>query len=77
MEQEKLARIGELSRKSRSGQTLSAAEAAEQKALRDEYIREIRASLSCQLDNAEILEPDGTRTPVVRRAKAKARGSAS
>ena len=63
MEQKKLDRINELSKKSKA-EGLTDKEKAEQKALRDEYIRDFRASLRGILDNSVIERPDGTRDNV-------------
>ena len=60
MEKEKLDRINELAKKSKSS-PLSDEEKAEQAALRQEYIMEIRASFGAMLDNTVIQYPDGTR----------------
>ena len=60
MEKEKIARINELARKSKEA-PLTEEELAEQKALRDEYIAEIRASFGGMLDNTVIQRPDGTK----------------
>ena len=60
MEKEKVARINELARKSKET-PLTPEELAEQKALRDEYIAEIRASFGGMLDNTVIQRPDGSR----------------
>ncbi len=70
MEKDKIARINELARKSREG-GLNEQEAAEQAALRAEYISEIRASFTGTLDNTVILHPDGRREKVSQRRKAK------
>lgn len=53
MEKEKLDRIGELSRKSRS-EGLSDEEKAEQKALREEYIETMKRNFRSILDNIEL-----------------------
>lgn len=55
MEKEKIDRINYLARKSKT-QELTAEEVSEQKALRSEYIAEIRKSLKSQLDNIEIVD---------------------
>ena len=60
MEKEKIARINELAKKSKEV-GLSEEEAAEQKALRAEYIAEFRRSLRGTLDSTVIERPDGTR----------------
>ena len=59
MTNEKIARINELARKSKTtGPT--EAEKAEQQALRQEYVADVKASLRAQLNNTSIPEPDGT-----------------
>ena len=58
--EEKIARINELAKKSKA-EGLTPEEAAEQKALREEYIRDFRASFGGILDNTVIERPDGTR----------------
>ena len=58
---EKVARINELARKSRTAEGLTEAEKAEQAALRREYVEAVKASLAGQLDHTTILEPDGTK----------------
>ena len=60
MEKEKLNRINELAKKSKT-EPLSPEELAEQKALREEYIQEIRYSFGAMLDNTVIQYPDGSR----------------
>ena len=63
MEQKKLDRINELAKKAKT-ETLTEEEKAEQKALREEYIREFRASIRGILDNTVIERPDGTKEKV-------------
>lgn len=58
---EKIARINELYRKSKA-EGLTEEEKAEQKKLREEYVKGFRASLISQLNNVTIQEPDGTQT---------------
>ena len=60
MTEEKIARINALAQKSKST-GLTEAEKAEQQALRQEYLADIKASLRSQLDSTVIVEPDGTR----------------
>ena len=55
----KIARINELAKKSKTT-GLTDAEKAEQQALRQEYIADVKASLRTQLNNTSIQEPDGT-----------------
>ncbi len=64
MEQAKLDRINEFARRVKAGETLSDAELAERAALRTEYIREFRASMTGILDNTVIIREDGTREQV-------------
>ena len=60
MNPEKIRRINELARKKKAG-TLTEEEAAEQAALRKEYLDGYRENLKAMLDNTVIQEPDGTR----------------
>lgn len=60
MEKEKIARINELAHLKKQ-RALTADELAEQAALRQEYINEIRASFGAMLDNTVIERPDGSR----------------
>ena len=59
MTNEKIARINELARKSKTT-GLTEAEKAEKQALRQEYVADVKASLRAQLNNTSIQEPDGT-----------------
>lgn len=68
MEQKKIDRINELAKKAKTAE-LTEEEKAEQKALREEYIRDFRASLRGILDNSVIERPDGTREKVKDRIK--------
>ena len=70
MTQEKIARINELAKKSKTA-GLTEAEKAEQQALRQEYLADVKASLRAQLDHTSIKEPDGTIHKVTRRAGAQ------
>lgn len=58
---EKVARINELARKSRTAEGLTEEEKAEQAALRREYVDAVKQSLQGQLDHTTVIEPDGTR----------------
>lgn len=55
MTKEKIARINELARKSRTGEGLTEAEKAEQAALRQEYRDGVKANLEGQLKNIEFI----------------------
>ncbi len=73
MEQKKLDRINEFARRVKAGDVLSEEELAERAALRTEYIREFRASMTGILDNTVIIREDGTREQVKdRRTEFKA-----
>ncbi len=63
MTDEKIKRINLLAKKAKEG-SLTEDEKKEQAALRDEYVRAMRASLKSQLDNAYIKNPDGSVTPL-------------
>ena len=67
MEQSKIDRINELARKKKA-EGLTPAEMEEQAALRAEYIAGFRASLTAQLDNTVVVDADGTRHKVTRKA---------
>ncbi len=54
-----LARINELARKSKA-EGLSEAEMQEQKVLRQKYIQAVRANLRSQLDQIDVIGPDGS-----------------
>lgn len=71
MTQEKIARINALARKSKTPAGLTAEEKAEQQALRQEYLAEMRRSLERQLEHTSIQEPDGTVHKLTRRAAPK------
>lgn len=68
MEQKKLDRINELAKKAKEAE-LTDEEKAEQKILREEYIRDFRTSLRGILDNSVIRRPDGTEEKVANRNK--------
>lgn len=61
MEQAKIDRINELARRVKAGEALTEDEQAERAALRREYIDSVKASLTAQLDNTYLVEPDGTK----------------
>ena len=69
MDQKKIDRISELTRKSKTPEGLTEAEQAERHALREEYIKAFRSSLKQQLDHTTIVEPDGTRHKLARKSK--------
>ena len=59
MEREKVERINTLARESKVRE-LTPEEKAEQAALRQEYVAEIRASFGATLENTVIQRPDGS-----------------
>ena len=61
MEKEKVARINELANKKKTV-GLTPEELVEQKALREEYLRDFRAQFGKVLENTVIEYPDGSRT---------------
>ena len=66
MEKAKIDRINFLARKSKIEQ-LSEKELEEQKALRAEYVAEVKANLQAQLDNTYIVRPDGSKEKIKRK----------
>ncbi len=59
MEQSKIDRINVLARKSKA-EGLTEEEKKEQALLRQEYIANVRRNLRSQLDNIDIINPDGS-----------------
>lgn len=59
MTEEKIRRISELAKKSRTEAGLTEEEKAEQAALRREYIDAMKQSLKAQLDNTVVIDPNG------------------
>lgn len=68
MDQKKLDRINELARKSKT-EELTNEEKLEQKALREEYIKDFRASMRGILNNTTIVSLDGSKENLSNRAK--------
>ena len=58
MTKEKIDRINELAKRSRTPEGLTDAEKAEQAALRQEYRDSVKANLIGQLENIEIIDPN-------------------
>ena len=67
MTEERMKRIGELARKSKSS-GLTEEEKAEQAALRAEYIADFRRNFIGIMDNTYIKTPDGKKKKVTRKA---------
>ena len=59
MNEEKIARINELSRKSKA-EGLTEEEKQEQTILRQEFIASFKNNLKAQLDNIDVVNPDGS-----------------
>ena len=59
MNEEKIARINELARKSKA-EGLTEAEKNEQALLRQEFIANVRKNLKANLDNIDIINEDGS-----------------
>ena len=69
MEQKKIDRINELSRKSRTPEGLTEAEKQEREVLRREYIDSFKRSLVSQLDNTYIVDEKGNKTALKDKKK--------
>ena len=59
MNEEKIARINELARKSKA-EGLTEAEKQEQALLRQEFVANVRNNLKAQLDSIDMVNPDGS-----------------
>lgn len=57
--EEKIQRINELYHKSKK-EGLNTEEQAEQKKLRQEYLESVRNNLRAQMNQIDVIEPDGT-----------------
>lgn len=68
MTDEKIQRINELARKSKTPEGLTEAEKAEQLKLRNEYRQSIVSNLSSQLDHCSIVDEKGN---VIKKVKKK------
>ena len=60
MNDQDIARINELAKKSKTPEGLTDAEKEEQAVLRKEFIASVRRNLRGQLDNIKIQNPDGS-----------------
>ena len=67
MDKKQIERINELARKKKA-EGLTEAEAAEQAALRKQYIDEWRENMRTILDGVVIQRPDGTKEPLKKKA---------
>lgn len=66
MEQEKIDRINELSRKAKSV-GLTSEETAERSMLRNEYLAAIRLNLTAQLENTYVVDEKGNKTKLKKK----------
>ncbi|MBQ5754150.1 MAG: DUF896 domain-containing protein [Oscillospiraceae bacterium] len=66
---ERIMRLNELAKKSKTPEGLTPEETAERDILRREYIEAYKSSLRAQLDATVIQTPDGTRRKLTRRVK--------
>ena len=66
---ERIMRLNELAKKSKTPEGLTPEETAERDVLRREYIEAYKSSLRAQLDATVIQTPDGTRRKLTRRTK--------
>lgn len=67
MTQDKIDRINELARKSRTEEGLTDEEKKEQQKLRSEYINSIKRNLSLQLESTVIVDEKGNRRKVQKK----------
>lgn len=68
--EEKIKRINELFHKSKA-EGLTKSEKKEQELLRKEYIASVRANLRGQLNQIDLINPDGSVTPLADQNKTK------
>lgn len=69
MKQEKIDRINELAKKSRTEEGLTEEEKREQSQLRLEYVNSFKASLIGQLENTYIVDEKGNKRKLERKNK--------
>lgn len=69
MTEEKIKRINELAKKSKTPEGLTDAEKQEQAVLRREYIDSFKASLVGQLDNTYIVDEKGNKKKLERKKR--------
>ena len=62
-----IARINQLAKKAKSGETLTAEELAERDQLRRIYIDSVVGNLKVQMDNTYVVRPDGTKVKVEKK----------
>ena len=62
-----IARINELAKKAKAGETLTPEELAERDKLRRIYIDSVVGNLKVQMDNTSIVRPDGTKQKIIKK----------
>ena len=67
MTKEKIARINELARRVKAGETLSPEELEERAALRKEYIDSVKASLVGNLENTYLVDEKGNKVKLPKK----------
>ena len=67
MTEEKIARINELARSVKAGETLSPEELEERAALRKEYIDSVKASLVGNLENTYLVDEKGNKVKLPKK----------
>lgn len=67
MTEEKIARINELARRVKAGETLSPEELEERAALRKEYIDSVKASLVGNLENTYLVDEKGNKVKLPKK----------
>ena len=67
MTEEKTARINELARRVKAGETLSPEELEERAALRKEYIDSVKASLVGNLENTYLVDEKGNKVKLPKK----------
>lgn len=67
MTEEKIARINELARRVKAGETLTPEELEERAILRKEYIDSVKASLVGQLDHTYLVDEKGNKVKLPKK----------
>ena len=67
MTEEKIARINELARRVKAGETLSPEDLEERAALRKEYIDSVKASLVGNLENTYLVDEKGNKVKLPKK----------
>ena len=62
-----IARINELAKKAKAGETLTPEELTELDQLRRIYIVSVVGNMKVQIDNTSIVRPDGTKQKIIKK----------